>query len=241
MRRSGLALKLLHFRRHRRHRRRRDHFAARTYRRRQELGLPLHVGPGLLVHRRRPDQARPARGGPGRGHVRCCAASARPRPTCMSSTPSTATYPTPSSDAGRARLPRQPTRSGPGNGAATQTQLGTFGDLSTPIWHYVQRRPPARPANRTAAGRPRRPVLRHLAHARTPASGSCQTDRHYTISKMGCWVALDRAVRLARRRARSRPATPTVAHANATRSRSWVNEHCWSPSQAVVHLLRRHR
>ena len=53
------------------------------------------------------------------------------------------------------------------------------------------------------------------------------TRRHYTISKMGCWVALDRAVTL-----HAHGHIPT-AHAHRwARERdtikAWINAHCWS-------------
>ena len=54
--------------------------------------------------------------------------------------------------------------------------------------------------------------------------------RHYTISKMGCWVALDRAVQLAGW-ARSRPGTPTAGRARRSRIKAWVDEHCWSEAK----------
>jgi GH15 family glucan-1,4-alpha-glucosidase len=54
--------------------------------------------------------------------------------------------------------------------------------------------------------------------------------RHYTNSKIGCWVALDRAVRLADADA------ITTTHTRRWRSErdeisEWVNQHCWSPAQ----------
>jgi GH15 family glucan-1,4-alpha-glucosidase len=54
--------------------------------------------------------------------------------------------------------------------------------------------------------------------------------RHYTNSKIGCWVALDRASQLADAGA------ITTSHSSRWRTerdeiRSWVNEHCWSAAQ----------
>jgi GH15 family glucan-1,4-alpha-glucosidase len=53
---------------------------------------------------------------------------------------------------------------------------------------------------------------------------------HYTVAKIGCWTALDRAVRLAE----SHQLEATHAHrwvAERDRIAAWVNEHCWSPSK----------
>jgi GH15 family glucan-1,4-alpha-glucosidase len=56
------------------------------------------------------------------------------------------------------------------------------------------------------------------------------TRRHYTISKMACWVALDRLVRLADRgQLSARDAGRRRAEAAAIRS--WVDEHCWSQAR----------
>ena len=113
----------------------------------------------------------------------------------------------------------RPVRSG--NGAADPDPARL---LRRPLRHRAplrRGRPPARPGHRPHARRPRRPLLRHLADRRMPASGSCTTDRHYTISKMGCWVALDRAVRLADDGGdRHRPRRPLGPRGR--RVRAWV-------------------
>jgi GH15 family glucan-1,4-alpha-glucosidase len=113
-----------------------------------------------------------------------------------------------------------------GNGAATQTQLGTFGDLFDTMWRYTRDGHRLDPAT----GR----MLETLADRccdiwETVDSGIWELGdlRHYTISKMGCWVALDRAARLAGEGAIA------TGHADRWRSEcgaitAWVNEHCWS-------------
>jgi GH15 family glucan-1,4-alpha-glucosidase len=113
-----------------------------------------------------------------------------------------------------------------GNEASTQTQLGTFGDLFDTIWHYQRNGHWLDPDT----GR----MLMRLADRccdiwRQPDSGIWELpdDEHYTISKMGCWVALDRALRLADSGALH------DGHVDRWRSeaeeiRSWVNRHCWS-------------
>ncbi|MFD7627413.1 glycoside hydrolase family 15 protein [Streptomyces sp. NPDC059851] len=87
-----------------------------------------------------------------------------------------------------------------GNAAADQIQLDTYGELMQTAWLYAQ-----------AAGRLDADVARRLSELadlvcgtwRDPDSGIWEVrsaPRHFTQSKMMCWVALDRAVHLAGRR-----------------------------------------
>lgn len=121
----------------------------------------------------------------------------------------------------------RPVRSG--NGAATQTQLGCYGDLFDTVLRYVEAGHLLDPGT----GR----MLADLADRccdiwPTEDAGiwELHTDRHYTISKIGCWVALDRAVRLAEM------GEIATGHAGrwareADEVRAWTNEHCWSESK----------
>jgi GH15 family glucan-1,4-alpha-glucosidase len=116
-----------------------------------------------------------------------------------------------------------------GNSASRQTQLGTYGDLFDTMWHYVRNGH----VLDAASGR----LLADFADQccddwRCTDAGIWELpeSRHYTNSKIGCWVALDRAVKLAEEGA------ITTDHARRWRSErdeisSWVNEHCWSASQ----------
>ncbi|KUO15471.1 glycoside hydrolase family 15 protein [Streptomyces dysideae] len=87
-----------------------------------------------------------------------------------------------------------------GNAAAHQTQLDTYGELMQTAWLHAQ-----------TAGRLDADVARRLAELadlvcatwQDPDSGIWEvrsTPRHFTQSKMMCWVALDRAAHLAERR-----------------------------------------
>ncbi len=118
----------------------------------------------------------------------------------------------------------RPVRSG--NRAAAQTQLGTFGDLFDAVWRY------------TDAGHvldpPTGRLLADLAdrccdlwHTEDAGLWELGTNRHYTISKIGCWVALDRALRLhdAGQIAVTHP--DRWRHERDTIHR-WVDRHCWS-------------
>ncbi|MFI2433614.1 glycoside hydrolase family 15 protein [Streptomyces sp. NPDC018693] len=84
-----------------------------------------------------------------------------------------------------------------GNAAADQVQLDTYGELMQTAWLYAQ-----------AAGRLDADVARRLAELadlvcatwQEPDSGIWEVrsaPRHFTQSKMMCWVALDRAAHLA--------------------------------------------
>ena len=113
-----------------------------------------------------------------------------------------------------------------GNRAAAQLQLGNFGDLFDTVARYV------------AAGH-----LLDLGTAQSLADLADQCcDRwtakdsgiwelesleHYTISKIGCWVALDRAAALAS--TGQLPGERAQRWASeAAEVRRWVNERCWS-------------
>ncbi|HWA67030.1 MAG TPA: glycoside hydrolase family 15 protein [Mycobacteriales bacterium] len=113
-----------------------------------------------------------------------------------------------------------------GNGAARQVQLGTYGDLFDMIWQYVDAGHCLDP--RTSQ------LLSSLADRccdtwRQEDAGVWElpTSRHYTVSKIGCWTALDRAVRLCE--------CGQVSGGNLSRWRSeaaliraWVEQNCWS-------------
>jgi GH15 family glucan-1,4-alpha-glucosidase len=118
----------------------------------------------------------------------------------------------------------QPVRAG--NDAATQTQLGTFGDLFDTIWQYAR--------NGHRLDPPTGQLLAQLADRccdiwRQPDAGIWELpeSRHYTVSKMGCWVALDRAVRLCESGAIETSHAQRWAEAR-DEVHAWVDEHCWS-------------
>ena len=120
-----------------------------------------------------------------------------------------------------------------GNGAASQIQLGTYGDFFDTIFRYTDEGHVLDPGT----GR----MLADLADRccddwRSPDSGIWELEslQHYTISKIGCWVALDRAVRLVR--AGQIPAEHAERwEAEARDIRAWIDRWCWSePKQAYV-------
>jgi GH15 family glucan-1,4-alpha-glucosidase len=116
-----------------------------------------------------------------------------------------------------------------GNNASAQTQLGTYGDLFDMVHRYID------------AGHILDVATRDLmvdlaeeccAKWSQKDSGIWELPalEHYTISKIGCWVALDRASDLA-----SRGHLP-VRHASRWRRvaktiKRWTEEHCWSKAR----------
>jgi len=121
-------------------------------------------------------------------------------------------------------LNSRPVRSG--NDATTQRQLGTFGDLFDTVWTYVRR-------NHVLDSRTGR-MLSLLADRccdvwETADSGIWELNqqRHYTISKIGCWVALDRAVKL-HGAGQIACTHPGRWRAERDRIKHWVNRNCWS-------------
>jgi GH15 family glucan-1,4-alpha-glucosidase len=114
-----------------------------------------------------------------------------------------------------------------GNGAASQDQLDIYGDLMQTAWFYAE-----------AGGRLDSDTARRLAEIadlvceiwRQPDSGIWEVRSeplHFTHSKMMCWAALDRALRLAER--------GEIPHAHAARWRAqaeaitaFIDERCFS-------------
>ena len=124
-------------------------------------------------------------------------------------------------------LNSRPVRSG--NSAMGQLQLGTYGDLFDTTSRYVAE---GHLLDLTTAR-----LLADLADTccdqwRHRDSGIWELGQleHYTISKIGCWVALDRAARLAR--LGQLPAERADRwEAEADEVRTWVNKHCWSEAK----------
>jgi GH15 family glucan-1,4-alpha-glucosidase len=114
-----------------------------------------------------------------------------------------------------------------GNGAAAQLQLDTYGELLDTAFVYVRGgQPLGRDTGRDLA----RVADFVCEHWRDPDSGIWEirsTPRHHTQSKAMCWVALDRALRLAE------TGHVPAAHAprwrqEAAAIRRFIDERCWS-------------
>jgi GH15 family glucan-1,4-alpha-glucosidase len=118
-----------------------------------------------------------------------------------------------------------------GNEATSQTQLGNYGDLFATTWLYV-----------TAGGTLDADTALRLSQVADlvcelwPVADSgiweLAETRHYTQSKLACWLALDRALELAERGELPAP------HADRWRQerdaiRAYAERRCWSESRGA--------
>lgn len=121
----------------------------------------------------------------------------------------------------------QPVRSG--NGAAQQIQLGSYGDLFDMLGNYCEA------GHVLDAGSA--DMLAGIADQcardwKKKDSGIWELAKreHYTISKIGCWVALNRAAKMAHAgQLPGKEAERWEAEARAVKE--WVEGHCWSESR----------
>src|SRR5262245_48225519 len=117
-----------------------------------------------------------------------------------------------------------------GNGAADQLQLDTFGDLLDAVHGYVTRGYTIARDTGTGLAAVANLVSRMW---RAPDAGIWEVrmpPQHFTHSKAMCWVALDRAVRLAR--SGHLPARDVARwEREAAHIRQFIEEHCWSERQ----------
>jgi len=118
-----------------------------------------------------------------------------------------------------------------GNSASAQVQLGNYGDFFDTIHRYV--------GEGHLLDTETAQALAGLADRCCDAwmerdSGIWELHRleHYTISKIGCWVALDRAVRLAR--SGQIPDRHIERWASEVQEiRDWVDTHCWCEAKGT--------
>lgn len=114
-----------------------------------------------------------------------------------------------------------------GNAAAGQLQLDIYGDLFETAWVYAEE------GNRIDAdiGRRLAEAANHVASIwRLPDAGIWEVrgpPRHFTHSKVMCWVALDRAVRLAAS-GRLPDRHVDVWRRARTELEDFIWAHCWS-------------
>lgn len=116
-----------------------------------------------------------------------------------------------------------------GNAAASQLQLGAYGDLFDAIWRYTNHGGRLDAATGTVMGGMADRVCDLWT---TPDAGLWELGdpQHYTSSKIGCWTALDRAVRLTEAGQLTSPHVPRW-RLERDEIRSWTNQHCWSPTK----------
>ncbi len=130
----------------------------------------------------------------------------------------------------RGYLGSQPVRDG--NDAAGQLQLGAYGDLLHTAWLYT------RLGNRLDANTGRRlaesvDLLAEIWTNEDSGIWELPDRRHYTASKMGCWLAFDRAVRLVANGQLPDEGRRTRYADRRDRVARWVEEHCWSEERGT--------
>jgi GH15 family glucan-1,4-alpha-glucosidase len=117
-----------------------------------------------------------------------------------------------------------------GNSAAGQLQLGAYGDLMHTAWLYTRlgNRLDRETGTRLAESID---LLVEIWENEDSGIWELPDRRHYTASKMGCWLAFDRAARLIQ--AGQLPDGPRRQRYERERERvaRWVDEHCWSDAQ----------
>jgi GH15 family glucan-1,4-alpha-glucosidase len=113
-----------------------------------------------------------------------------------------------------------------GNSAASQRQLGAYGDLIDAVHRATEigYRLDARTADLLAGTTDRACDLWRLPDAGIWELGDYE---HYTISKIGCWVALDRMIGLAEDDQVASLSLPRW-RTERDRIREWIEENCWS-------------
>jgi GH15 family glucan-1,4-alpha-glucosidase len=118
-----------------------------------------------------------------------------------------------------------------GNSAAHQLQLGAYGELMHTAWLYT------RLGNRLdrATGERLADIADHLCSIWGNADSSIWElphPRHYTVSKMGSWLCLQRALQLA-----DAGEVPTGGVERWRRERNaiaaWIERRCWSPDRGA--------
>lgn len=117
-----------------------------------------------------------------------------------------------------------------GNEAGSQSQWGCYGDLLQSVWLAVDQ---ASVVLDPGSARLLEDIAGQACDSWSrPDSGIWELGpaRHYTISKMACWAALDRMIRLAER---GQVSARDVGRwrAEAAAIREWTDEHCWSSSK----------
>ncbi len=120
-----------------------------------------------------------------------------------------------------------------GNDAAGQVQLGPYGDLFQTVTLCVRETHVLDTATRR--------LLTDLADRccdawQRPDAGmwELEDEQHYTISKISCWQALDRAAALVD--LGQLPGDGGRWRREADRVRAWVDEHCWSERRSAYVL-----
>jgi len=121
----------------------------------------------------------------------------------------------------------QPVRSG--NDASSQLQLGNYGDVLDALYLYLKE---GNVLDATSQGVICELVSQCADRWREPDAGIWELDetRHYTISKIGCWVAMDRSVKLVEM---GQLPEGDVARWRSEQQaiREFIDQRCWSTTK----------
>ncbi len=118
-----------------------------------------------------------------------------------------------------------------GNRASSQSQLGVYGDFIDTVYRYIRH---GHVLDRATAEMIES-IADHCSEIwQEKDSGMWElTDKqHYTISKMGCWVALDRCVQLANEEQLSPKPAERWRQARDD-VRDWIRRECWSEAKSA--------
>ena len=121
-----------------------------------------------------------------------------------------------------------------GNKARTQIQLGVYGDILETAALFVAQGHVLDLVTRKLMGDLADRCADLWRHKDT-GIWELEDTRHYTMSKMGCWTALDRAMTLA---GHGQIETSHAARWERERDRirDWVDAHCWSEAKGAYTL-----
>lgn len=122
-----------------------------------------------------------------------------------------------------------------GNGAAGQLQLGAYGDFFGTVWRYVCNGNMLDPATGTRLAEVADALMGIWRNADSGIWELKGEERQYTSSKIGCWVAFDRAARLAERGEMPAAGAPRW-RAAAEAVAAFVEEHCWWPERGAYRM-----
>ncbi|WP_313606767.1 glycoside hydrolase family 15 protein [Rhizobium sp.] len=117
-----------------------------------------------------------------------------------------------------------------GNRAKTQVQLSCYGDLLETAALFADMGHVLDPATARLIERLADQVVERWQH-KDSGLWELEQKEHYTFSKIGCWLALDRAAHLARGGHIGGDAERWADESEKVRA--WIDDNCWSPQKSA--------